>query len=290
MNSNRNMISYQCEDSQYPSLKLQNMRIRSICYFVIVAMLFITACSTVPITGRRQLKLLPENLLVGMSLTAYSEFLQENAVLPPDHPDAMLVDKVGGRIADAVITYIKDNKIRNRIFDFEFNTVLKDEVNAWCMPGGKVVFYTGIFPITKDEAGIAVVMGHEIAHAVANHGNERMSQQMALTLGAISLDVALSEKPQETHDIFMLAYGIGGTLGTLAYSRQHEYEADKLGMIFMAMAGYNPERTLEFWQEMSKISGPAIPTFLSTHPSSEDRVKAIQAFLPEAMKYYKPRS
>lgn len=256
---------------------------------LLLCVMIISACSTVPITGRRQLKLLPENMLVGMSLTAYNEFLETNPVLPPSHPDAILVDKVGGRIADAVITYIKDNKIRNRIFDFEFNTVLNEEVNAWCMPGGKVVFYTGIFPLTKDEAGIAVVMGHEIAHAVANHGNERMSQQMALTLGAISLDVALSEKPQETHDIFMLAYGIGGTLGSLAYSRQHEYEADKLGMIFMAMAGYNPERTLEFWQEMSKISGPAIPTFLSTHPSSDDRVKAIQAFLPEAMKYYKPQ-
>lgn len=249
--------------------------------------LFIASCSTVPLSGRRQLKLLPENMLINMSLTSYSEFLAENPVLPPDNPNAMLVNKVGDRVADAVITYIKDSKIQNRVFDFEFNTVLNDEVNAWCMPGGKIVFYTGIFPYTKDEAGIAVVMAHEIAHAVANHGNERMSQQMALMLGAVTLDVALSEKPQETKDIFMLAYGIGGTLGTLAYSRQHEYEADKLGMIFMAMAGYNPERTLEFWQEMAKISGPTPPTFLSTHPGSEDRVKAIQEFLPEAMKYYK---
>jgi predicted Zn-dependent protease len=261
-------------------------RNRSLTFLLV--MLLLASCSTVPLTGRRQLKLLPESMLVNMSLTAYGEFLSENPVVPPDHPDAMMVHKVGDRIADAVITYMKDNKIKNRIFDFEFNLVLNDDVNAWCMPGGKVVFYTGILPYTKDEAGIAVVMGHEIAHAVANHGNERMSQQMALMLGAISLDVAMSEKPEETRDIFMLAFGVGGTLGTLAYSRQHEYEADKLGMIFMAMAGYHPERTLEFWQEMSKLSGSAPPTFLSTHPSSEARVKAIQEFMPEAMKYYKP--
>jgi len=258
--------------------------------FILIAVLFFTSCARVPLTSRRQLKLLPESMLINMSLTAYDEFLKEHPVLPPDHPDAMLVHKVGDRISDAVIQYIKDNKIRNRTFDFEFNLVLNEDVNAWCMPGGKIVFYTGILPYTKDEAGIAVVMGHELAHAVANHGNERMSQQMALTLGAISLDVALSEKPEETRDIFMIAYGVGGTLGTLAYSRQHEYEADKLGMIFMAMAGYNPERTLEFWQEMSKISGPAPPTFLSTHPGSDARVKAIQEFMPEAMKYYNKSS
>ena len=257
-------------------------------FLVFAAILFLASCSTVPITERRQLRLLPEGLLINMSMAAYNDFLQENPVVPPDNPDAKMVHRVGDRIADAVIQYIRDNKIRNRTFDFEFNLVLNDEVNAWCMPGGKVVFYTGILPFTKDEAGIAVVMGHEIAHAVANHGNERMSQQMALMLGAISLDVALREKPEETRDIFMLAFGVGGTLGTLAYSRQHEYEADKLGMIFMAMAGYNPERTLEFWEEMSKKSGPAPPVFLSTHPSSESRVKAIKDFLPEAMKYYKP--
>jgi len=256
-------------------------------FLLLFALIFLAACATVPLTGRRQLKLLPEGLLINMSLTSYSQFLDEHPVVPPDHPDAIMIQRVGSRIADAVITYMKDNNITNRIFDFEFNLVLNDQVNAWCMPGGKVVFYTGILPLTKDEAGAAVVMGHEIAHAVANHGNERMSQQMALMLGAISLDVAMREKPEETRDIFMLAYGVGGTLGTLAYSRQHEYEADRLGMIFMAMAGYNPERTLEFWQEMSKIGGQAPPQFLSTHPSNEARIREIEKFMPEAMKYYK---
>jgi predicted Zn-dependent protease len=254
---------------------------------IALSLLFVASCATVPLTGRRQLKLLPENMLMSMSLTAYQDFLTENPTVPPDHPHSIMVHNSGKRIGDAVIQYMKDNKISNRIFDFEFNLVLNDEVNAWCMPGGKVVFYTGIMPLCKDEEGVAVVMGHEIAHAVANHGNERMSQQMALMLGAISLDVALSEKPEETRDIFMMAFGVGGTLGSLAYSRQHEYEADKLGMIFMAMAGYNPERTLEFWEEMSKLSGPSMPAFLSTHPSSAARVEAIRDFMPEAMKYYK---
>jgi predicted Zn-dependent protease len=252
----------------------------------LLILVFIASCATVPLTGRRQLKLLPENMLLGMSMNAYKEFLSENPTVPPDHPHSIMVQNSGKRIADAVIQYMKDNKIRNRTFNFEFNLVMNDEVNAWCMPGGKVVFYTGIMPLCKDEEGVAVVMGHEIAHAVANHGNERMSQQMALMLGAISLDVALREKPEETRDIFMMAFGVGGTLGSLAYSRQHEYEADKLGMIFMAMAGYNPERTLEFWEEMSKLSGPAMPAFLSTHPSSAARVEAIREFMPEAMKYY----
>jgi predicted Zn-dependent protease len=264
-----------------------NMNRNSLALFGLIV-LFFAYCATVPLTGRKQLRLLPENMLIDMSLTAYDDFLKEHPVVPPDHPDAVMLHKVGDKIADAVITYIRNNKIRNRIFDFEFNLVMNDEVNAWCMPGGKVVFYTGILPVTQDEAGMAVVMGHEIAHAVANHGNERMSQQMALMLGAMTLDVALNEKPEETRDIFMLAYGVSGTLGTLAYSRQHEYEADKLGMIFMAMAGYNPERTLEFWQKMSEMSGPSMPVFLSTHPTSESRVKAIQDFMPEAMKYYKP--
>lgn len=250
--------------------------------------LFIASCATVPLTGRKQLRLLPEDMLIDMSLTAYDDFLKEHPVVPSDHPDAVMLHKVGDKIADAVITYIRNNKIRNRNFDFEFNLVVNDEMNAWCMPGGKVVFYTGILPVTEDEAGMAVVMGHEIAHAVANHGNERMSQQMGLMLGAMTLDVALNEKPQETRDIFMLAYGVSGTLGTLAYSRQHEYEADKLGMIFMAMAGYHPERAVEIWQKMSEMSGSPMPVILSTHPTSESRVKAIQDFMPEAMKYYKP--
>ncbi len=154
------------------------------------------------------------------------------------------------------------------------------------MPGGKVVFYTGILPYTKDESGVAVVMGHEIAHAVAGHGGERMSQQLAIMLRGVSLDVALQKEPGLTRDIFNTVYGVGSQLGTLAYSRTHEYEADKLGMIFMAIAGYDPARAVSFWEEMAAIPGQAPPEFLSTHPPAQKRIKALQDFVPQANKYY----
>lgn len=255
----------------------------------LTALTLVVACTRVPYTNRRQFKMLPDDMLLSMSFSAYSDFLSTNPVVPADHPNSQMIHKVGDKLAEAVTQFMTNHKLAHKLngFAWEYHLVINDEVNAWCMPGGKIVFYTGILPYTKDEAGAAVVMSHEIAHAVANHGNERMSQQLALTLGAIGLDVALSQKPQETRDIFNSVYGIGGTLGILAYSRQHEYEADKLGMVFMAMAGYNPERALSFWEDMAKLSGPSIPSFLSTHPSSQDRVRAIREFMPEAMKYFK---
>jgi predicted Zn-dependent protease len=141
-------------------------------------------------------------------------------------------------------------------------------------------------PYSKDEAGLAVIMGHEIAHAVANHGGERMSQQMAVVLGGVSLEIALQQQPSQTQDLFNLAYGVGSTLGTLAYSRTHEYEADKLGMVFMAMAGYDPERAVTFWEDMAAIPGVAPPEFLSTHPNNQNRIKAIRNFVPKANNYF----
>lgn len=155
------------------------------------------------------------------------------------------------------------------------------------MPGGKVVVYSGLLPVTQDEAGLAVVMGHEIAHAIARHGNERMSQGLVTQLGGIGLQVALAQKPKETQDIFMQAYGIGSTLGTLKYSRVHESEADKMGLVFMAMAGYDPSTAIAFWERMAKQGGAKPLQILSTHPSDETRIKDIKAFLPEALKYYK---
>ena len=154
------------------------------------------------------------------------------------------------------------------------------------MPGGKVVVYTGILPLTKDDAGLAVVMGHEIAHAIADHGNERMSQELAVQAAGIGLQVFMQTKPQATQDIFMSSFGVGSQLGILAYSRQHELEADKLGLVFMAMAGYNPERAVSFWQEMAKVGGNKPPELVSTHPSDDRRIAQIQAFLPEANKYF----
>ena len=173
-------------------------------------------------------------------------------------------------------------------FKWEFNLVEDNTVNAWCMPGGKVVFYTGILPITKDEKGIAVVMGHEIAHAIARHGNERMSQGLALQGGGIALSLALSDKPELTQNLFQQAYGLGGQLGMLKYSRSHDSEADKMGLVFMAMAGYDPREAVEFWKRMAAQGGQKPPEFLSTHPSDDTRIKDLEDFMPEALKYYKP--
>ncbi|HET6243550.1 MAG: M48 family metallopeptidase [Bacteroidetes bacterium] len=259
----------------------------------IVATLFVfilIACSKVPISNRRQVNMLPESTLMSMSLTSYRDFLKQKVIVPKSDPQAQMIERVGTNIAKSVTTFLKRKKNTKRIknFKWEFNLVNDPTVNAWCMPGGKVVFYTGILPITNDEAGIAVVMGHEIAHAVARHGNERMSQQLLVAAGGISLAIALNEKPKEARDIFLSSYGIGTTLGVLKYSRTHESEADKMGLVFMAMAGYNPEVAVGFWERMAnQAKGAKPPEFISTHPSDERRIKDIKEFLPQAKKYYK---
>lgn len=255
-----------------------------------MVLLVFQSCDTVPISGRKQLHLISENEMISMSLQAYDEFLDTNQVLPDTHKDVIVVRRVGNRIKDAVVKYLADNGQSKRIegFAWEFNVVNENTVNAWCMPGGKVVVYTGILPVTKDEKSLAVVMGHEIAHAIARHGNERMSQGLAVQLGGAALSVALSEKQAETQNVFLQSYGLGSTLGMLAYSRNHESEADKLGLVFMAMAGYDPQSAIAFWTRMSEMGGQAPPQLLSTHPSDETRIQDLKAFMPEAMKYYKP--
>jgi len=250
--------------------------------------LILVSCSEVPFTGRKQLKYIPNSTMVQMGKANYASFLKENpAVNPPTRASAE-VNAVGMRISEAVEKYLRDNDLSDKIegYKWEFNVVDSKDVNAWCMPGGKVVVYTGILPLTKDDDGLAVVMGHEIAHAIADHGNERMSQQLAIQAAGIGLDVYMQQKPQQTRDIFMSAFGVGSQLGTLAYSRQHELEADKLGLVFMAMAGYSPDRAISFWQEMSKVGGNKPAEILSTHPSDENRIAQIKAFLPEANKYF----
>jgi len=250
--------------------------------------LSIISCTKVPITGRKQLKLLPDSMMAEMGQTNYAAFLKENPAVSPPTRQSAEVTAVGLRISKAVEKYMKDNNLSHKIagYKWEFNVVDSKEVNAWCMPGGKVVVYTGILPLTKDDAGLAVVMGHEIAHAIADHGNERMSQELAVQAAGIGLQVFMQTKPQATQDIFMSSFGVGSQLGILAYSRQHELEADKLGLVFMAMAGYNPERAVSFWQEMAKMGGNKPPEIVSTHPSDERRIAQIQAFLPEAKKYF----
>jgi predicted Zn-dependent protease len=268
------------------------MRTRLFLAFILSSLaagISLTSCSTVPITGRQQFNLLPESQLVAMSLNNYSQFLSENK-LSADQRKTQMVKNVGNNIAAAVEQYLKDNGLESRLrdFDWEFNLVDDDIPNAWCMPGGKVVFYTGILPYTKTETGLAVVMGHEIAHAVARHGNERMSQALLIQTGGLALAAAIDEKPEETRNLFMMAYGVGTTVGlSLPYSRAHETEADKLGLIFMAMAGYNPEEAIEFWERMESAGGQRPPEFLSTHPSGQTRISDLRAFMPEALKYYK---
>jgi predicted Zn-dependent protease len=255
-------------------------------------LLFIVSCSKVPITGRKQLNLLPESDMIGMSLTAYDEFLQENPPVSDRSEDGQMIKDMGARISTAVEQYLSDNGLSSRVegFQWEFNVVDDPTVNAWCMPGGKVVFYTGIIDLAENEDQLAAVMGHEIAHAVARHGNERMSQGMATQLGVSAISVALSENPTVTNQLFMQSVGIGSQLGMLKFSRNHETEADKMGLIFMAMAGYDPQAAVSFWERMSEASGGAAPPeFMSTHPSHDTRIKDLQEYMPEAMKYYKKR-
>lgn len=248
----------------------------------------VQACSTVPLVGRKQLILLPESNMVEMSLTSYGQFLKDNK-LSGNRAQSDAVKRVGARMAAAVEKYLTENGLTDRIADFkwEFNLVENKEANAWCMPGGKVVVYTGILPLTQNDAGLAVVMGHEIAHAVARHGNERMSQQMLQQFGGTALSEIIKTKPAETQAIFQTIYGLGSEyMVMLPYSRTHEYEGDKLGLIFMAMAGYDPNEALSFWQRMAASSSNKMPEFLSTHPIETNRIEAIRNYLPQALKYY----
>jgi predicted Zn-dependent protease len=260
--------------------------------WVAVLAFIIAACSTVPITGRKQLNLIPQSEMLSMSFQQYGDFLKTNTVTSNDQ-QVQLVRGVGVRIQKAVETYFAQKGLSDALKDYkwEFNVVDSKEANAWCMPGGKVVVYTGILPITKTEAGLAVVMGHEIAHAVAEHGSERMSQEMLAQLGGMALSQALEKEPEKTKNLWLGAYGLGAQYGALLpFSRTHESEADHLGLVFMGMAGYDPNEAVSFWTRMSQASaGQAPPEFMSTHPSDQTRISDIQKELPEAMKYYKAR-
>ena len=249
------------------------------------------SCSSVPVTGRRQLSLVPSSQMLSMSFKQYGEFMKQNTI-STNQTQTSLVRTVGTRVKSAVEQYMGQHGMADRLngYAWEFNLVESKEVNAWCMPGGKVVVYTGILPMTRDELGLAVVLGHEIAHAIAEHGSERMSQQMLAQFGGAALSELLKSKPAETQQLWMGVFGVGAQYGVLLpYSRTHESEADRLGLIFMAMAGYNPNGAVEFWQRMSAgKQGQAPPEFMSTHPSDETRIAQIREHLPEAGQYYKP--
>jgi predicted Zn-dependent protease len=236
------------------------------------------ACGTVPITGRRQLNLINGNELQALSLTQYQQTLRQSQVVSGTTQSEM-IKRVGNRIADATEKYLQGKNQGELVqgFNWEFNLIKDNSINAWCMPGGKVAFYTGILPICATEEGVAVVMGHEIAHAIARHGAERMSQGLVQQAGGVALSVALRDKPAQTQQLFNTAYGIGSTLaGTLPFSRLHESEADELGLMFMAKAGYNPKEAPKFWQRMKQATGGSqTPEFLSTHPNHDKRIKNL---------------
>jgi predicted Zn-dependent protease len=249
------------------------------------------ACATVPITGRRQLALVPETTVMATASQQYQQFLQENPVLRGTE-EAAMVERVGRRLAKSVERYLTEQGMEEEAasYRWEFSLIDGEEVNAWAMPGGKVAIYRGILPVTRDETGLAVVMGHEIAHVVARHGSERLSQGLLTQLGGMALSTALAQRPEETRQLWMTAFGAGAQLGVLLpYSRLHESEADRLGLIFMAMAGYDPSQAAAFWERMAQQrGGPSPPEFLSTHPADQTRIRNLQEALPEAMRYYQP--
>ena len=257
---------------------------------LVASLAFVAACSTVPITGRRQLSLVSDTEINTLAAQQYREVIAKGP-LSNNSQDVALVRRVGQRIQGAVETYLRQQNATDQLagYQWEFNVIQDKQENAWCMPGGKVAVYTGILPITQDENGLAVVMAHEIAHAVAKHGSERMSQSLLQQAGGQALSAALSTNSAATQELALQAFGVGSQVGLLKYGRNQESEADHLGLIFMAMAGYNPEGAIAFWQRMDAKGGAAPPEFLSTHPSNGTRIADIQRELPEARKYYTPR-
>jgi predicted Zn-dependent protease len=259
---------------------------------LVIILLMILSCATVPVTGRRQLSLIPSSEINSLSFDQYSQFISSHK-LSANAEQARMVKSVGLKIQHAVEQYFAQRNMSDQLRDYrwEFNLVEDSSINAWCMPGGKVVVYTGIMPVVQNETGLAVVMGHEIAHAVANHGQERMSQGLIAQMGGMALSAALQKKPEQTQALFMTAYGVGAQVGALLpYSRLQESEADHIGLIFMAMAGYDPHGAIDFWRRMANTGkGGAPPEFLSTHPSDETRIKKIEDLIPEAMTYYNKR-
>lgn len=275
----------------WPVIPLQKIIVRN---FLLPLFLLAGSCSHNAITGRNQLSLYPETEMQSMAADQYKQFLSSNKVISQSsgNKDAELVRKVGTRLTNAITTYYTKQGLSKELegYKWEYNLVDSKEVNAWCMPGGKIVVYTGLLPVTQNETALAIVLGHEITHALARHGNERMSQDMVQQLGGVALSVAVASQPSETQNIFMNAYGIGSNVGALLpFSRKQELEADHLGLLFAAMAGYDPREAIDFWERMKNASGGNhTPEILSTHPVDDKRIEKLKAEMPEALTYYKP--
>ena len=258
---------------------------------VVVVAAVVWGCAEVPITGRQSLHLVSESELLTLSLQQYNDVLQKSK-LSTDNQKVAMVRRVGNRVAKAAESFLAETGHQDLIknFQWQFNLIEDDKTaNAWVMPGGKAAVYTGILPFTKDETGLAVVLGHEVGHALANHGNERMSQELLANMGGTALSVALSSQPQMTQELAMAAFGAEASIGVLLpYSRLQESEADHIGLILMARAGYDPREAVPFWQRMNASPGSRPPELLSTHPAPETRITNIKALIPEAMAYYRP--
>lgn len=261
---------------------------------LISGLMFLAACTTNSVTGRKQLSLVSEAALQQQAITEYRSFLSQSKVVSAtNNKDAEMVRRVGGRISAAITQYYKSRGLSSELegYNWEFNLVEDPQVNAWAMPGGKVVVYTGLLPVAQNEAGLAIVLGHEITHAVASHGRERISQALLAQGLQLTGDIFTSGNPQ-ANNIFNSVYAPAAQIGVLLpNSRKQELEADHYGLIFAAMAGYNPREAIPFWQRMGAQSqGSKPPVFLSTHPTDEQRIAQLNAYMKEALSYYKPIS
>jgi predicted Zn-dependent protease len=226
-----------------------------------------------------------------MGIQQYQQFIAQSKVSSNVQQSGQ-VARIGARVVQAVEAYTKANNVKNPFagYEWQFSLVEDPAVNAFALPGGKVVVYTGILPVAKDEAGLATVIAHEIAHIFADHGGERLTQDLLAQMGGMALSTALKQQPEQTQSLFMSAYGLGSQVGVLLpFSRLQETEADHLGLVFMAMAGYDPHASVGFWQRMMEASKGSArpPEFLSTHPASETRIRNLEGFIPEAMEYYR---
>ncbi len=262
-------------------------------FFGAACTIMLAGCHKNPISGRKTFTLLPESDVQAYASTQYTQFLSSNKIVSSStNRDAEMVRRVGNRIAQAVSGYYTSKGMNASLdgYKWEYNLVDSKEANAWCMPGGKIVVYTGLLPYTQNEAALAVVIGHEVTHALFQHGNERMSESMVAQLGGVALSAALATKPKETQDLFLTAYGVGANVGVLLpFSRKDEYEADHYGLWWAAMAGYNPQEAIPLWQRMERTSaGQKPPEFLSTHPSEDNRIERLKGYMQEALSYYKP--
>ena len=264
-------------------------KMKKLAGFFIVTTLLLSSCSSVPLTGRKQILLVSDQEVLTSSLTQYGDFMK-TAAKSANKAQTDMVVRVGKKIAASTEAYLKANGMESEIknFAWEFNLVKSNDANAFCMPGGKIVVYEGILPYMANDTELAVVLGHEVAHAVAKHANERMSQQLLAQGGGAILEQVVGGASETVQTVAGTVYGLGTEYGVmLPFSRKHEYEADHMGLIFMAMAGYDPRSSISFWTKMAQGKTSAPPEIMSTHPSDANRIAELEKYMPNALQYYK---